>query len=80
MSCALSLILHEGSFGPQPITSAVNINPTKNSTWQVWIMLTGIARNFFGRTLEGRPDKFCGVNSGLHYGLVPSKRKLQAIK
>ena len=34
-------------------------NPTWNSTWQVWTMLTEIVGNFFGTTLEGRPGRKC---------------------
>ena len=66
MSRAPALGLHEGSFGPQPITFSVDEKSTWNPTWQVWIMLAGIVRNFFKMALASRPDGICGGNLGLH--------------
>ena len=59
---ALTLGLHEGSFGLQSITSSLNENPTWNPTWQVWITMVGIVKIVFGITLESRLDEICGGN------------------
>ena len=45
-----------------------------NPTWQVWIMLAMIVGNYARTALEGRHDGICLGDSGLHEGLVPSKR------
>jgi hypothetical protein len=70
----LALGLHGVSSRSQPITLLVDGKSTWNPTWQVWIMFVGIIRNFVGTSLEGRPNKICGGNLDLHYGLVPSER------
>ena len=72
-------MLSRGSFEPQPITVALDEKSTRNSTWQVWIMLIWIVGNFSRMALEGRVDGICGMELDLHYGLVPSN-KLWAIK
>ena len=46
VSWAPVLGLHEGSFGPQPITSSKNEKATWNATCQVWLMLAMIVRFF----------------------------------
>ena len=49
---------------------------TWNSIRQVWVMLVGNVRYFFMTTLEGRLDKICGGDLGLHWGFVSSNRLL----
>ena len=61
-----SLSLHENSFGPQPITSSMDENPTWNPTWQVWIILVGIVRVFFGTILESRHAEILTYTKSLY--------------
>ena len=61
---APALGLHEGSFGPQPISSSVGEKRMWNSTCQVYIILVGNSSIIYllfsfgggGQTLEGRSD------------------------
>lgn len=38
--------LNEGRFGLQPITFSMDEEPTRNPTWQVWIILAVIVEDF----------------------------------
>ena len=46
------------------MTSLVDELSTWLPTWQVWILLVGIVRSFFGMVLEGRPNGICRGNFG----------------